>query len=106
ETGIPAFLLRASRFLQHLVRHRLTAQDHRDRVLIVDRRLVGQGALQRVGLLVQGQSRRRGSFLCKERGRADHARRCYQQTDDSSRHKKWSPIEVEYYPNPDTSAEK
>ena len=108
EIGIPALLLRVSCFLQHLARHRLAAQHHRDRILIVDRRLVGQRALQRVGLLVQGQRprRRRGSFLCKERDRADHARHCYQQTDDSSRHKKASPIEVESGSNVDISAEK
>ena len=77
EIGVATLLLRFSRLLQFLVRHRLTAQDDRDRVLVVDPRLVGQRALQGVGLLVEAQRRLHGvrSLLGNKRDRAHRTHR-------------------------------
>jgi hypothetical protein len=53
EIAVAIVLFRVARLLQFLVRNRLAAQDHRDRILSVDRRFVSQRSLQCVGLFVQ-----------------------------------------------------
>jgi hypothetical protein len=92
EIGIVTSLFRFSRFLQVLARNRLAAEDHCDRWLVVDCRLVRESVLQRIGLLLQHQrslGRLGGSFLRKERDRAHSAYDC-NQTHEFFRHTKCS----------------
>ena len=90
ESSEPALFLFLPRLIEVLAGNRRPAQNHRDRFLSVDRRLIGERMRQGVVLILQHQRSFAGFLLSNERRHAAHERRSRQQKKEFFSHGKSS----------------
>ena len=76
EIRVPTLLVVLSRFLDLLATNRLPAQDHGDRLLVIDRRFKSYRLRQLVSLLVDHEIRFGRLLLRNERSDAAEGYRC------------------------------
>ena len=99
KSAKPPFFSVVLRLLEVLRGNRLSAQNHRDRFLPVDRRLIGERMRQRIILILQHQRplARLGPALRQNRRSATNHSHRRQQTHEFLNHKR--PISAEIAPS-------